>query len=178
MEAIRISDTRLKIILDREERRRYAVPDRAMVEDVRDFLRRILGEAEGRPFWEASAGTLSLTVYDSLDGGCEIFLTRLAAETAATPCVALWDTEGLFRLCHRLHAMGYGGESRLYRFGDRWYLRLEAWASPALLDDYGETVGEDVLGYIGEYGVCLGEDPVSALGQGRARPCADEAGEE
>ncbi len=178
MEAIRISETRLKIILDSEERRRYAVPDRALAEDVRGFLRRILGEAEGRPFWEASAGTLSLTVYDGLDGGCEIFLTRLAAATAVTPCVALWDTEGLFRLCHRLKATGYGGESRLYRLAERWYLCLEAGASPVFLGDYGETVGEDVLGYIGEYGVCLSEDPVSALGQGRARRGADEAREE
>ena len=169
METIRISPVRMKIILNEEDRRRFAVTDDAFDGDVRGLLRRILRDTEEASLLDTAAGQLHLQVYDGRDGGCEIFLTCLAAaeteEVVRTPhYLALWDTEALFMLCRRLKAGGYVGESRLLRMGERWYLAFGKGELPLVASDFGETVSEDAACYINEYASCLSDSVIALLG--------------
>ncbi len=167
METIRISPVRMKIILNEEDRRRFAVTDEAFEGDVRGLLRRILRDTEEASLPDA-AGRLHLQVYDGKNGGCEIFLTCLSPEETETETptqyLALWDTESLFMLCRRVKAGGYEGESRLLRMGARWYLAFGRGEPPLASLDFGETVTEETALYIGEYGLCVGEDIIGILG--------------
>ena len=168
METIRISPVRMKIILSEEDRRRFAVTDEALEGDARALLRRILQGTEEASLPDAS-GKLHLQVYDGRDGGCEIFLTCLAASEITTDikppcCLALWDTEALFMLCRRLKAEGYAGESRLLRLGERWFLSFGQDAPPLAALDFGDSVPEDTACYISEYAVPLTENIIAVLG--------------
>jgi len=169
METIRISPVRMKIILNEEDRRRFAVTDDAVDGDVRGLLRRSLRDTEEASLLDTAAGQLHLQVYDGRDGGCEIFLTCLAAaeteEAVRTPhYLALWDTEALFTLCRRLKSLGYAGESRLLRLGERWFLSFGQDAPPLAALDFGETVSEDAACYINEYASCLSDSIIALLG--------------
>jgi hypothetical protein len=169
METIRISPVRMKIILNEEDRRRFAVTDDAFDGDVRGLLRRILRDTEEESLLDTAAGQLHLQVYDGRDGGCEIFLTCLAhseaAENTKLPCcLALWDTEALFMLCRRLKAVGYTGEHRLLRLGERWYLTFNEGETPLAASDFGETLPEDAASYISEYASPLIENIIAILG--------------
>jgi len=173
METIRISPVRMKIILNEEDRRRFAVTDDAFDGDVRELLRRILQNTDEASLLDTAAGQLHLQVYDGRDGGCEIFLTCLSApeteeDTKPPCCFALWDTEALFMLCRRLKAGGYQGEHRLLRLGERWYLAFESGALPLAASDFGETLPEDAASYITEYASPLTENIIAILGGERS----------
>lgn len=167
METIRISPDRMKIILNEEDCRRFAVTDEAFEGDVRGLLGRILADTEEEALLNVAAGRLHLQVYEAVDGGCEIFLTCLAEERqeAAEPSpryLALWDTDSLFMLCRRLKSSGCGG--RLLRMGARWYLDFQGGKIPLAALDFGETAEGETAAYISEYATCLAEDVIAALG--------------
>ena len=75
MELIRISDSKLKIILNETDMRRYALSsDTLSYEngDTRRAVREVLAEAEEETGFHATADRLLIQAYPSRDGGCEL----------------------------------------------------------------------------------------------------------
>ncbi len=84
METIKISDTKLKVTLSKEDTASFPINEGEMdiaSSDVRDALRKLLAEA-GRPCGvDISSGRLFIQLYQLPGGGCEMFVTKLDGKT-------------------------------------------------------------------------------------------------
>ncbi len=173
METIRIGDDRLKIMLTKEDLARYDLGGRPLdpdSEEVGKALRRLVLDAG----FEGGEGRLYLQLYESKEGGCELFVTRLPAEAAevseeeeeAPPSAAYLRFASLsdaVLLAKRLTGGGAIPESRLLHEGGVWYLAFPH-GSPAAACDYGDTLPASAAAYITEYGkTVLGQNAIEAL---------------
>ena len=157
MEWIRISTHKLKIMLNEEDARRYALSCTASdyaAPDTKAAFREILTDIRQETGFEAGDDRLYIQMYPSKTGGCELFVTRLGlayeAEGAA-PSAPLSNTkshptvqkktgalrfealEELLTLC-RAMASSYKGESEVWRDeAGAWWLLLTVWGEPAAL---------------------------------------------
>ncbi len=84
METIKISDTKLKVILSKEELPK-AYPSGADTDalspETREALRGFLKKAGSLHGVDVSSGRLFIQLYRNKDGGCELFVTRLDGKT-------------------------------------------------------------------------------------------------
>ena len=95
MELILINDTKLKIMLTREDMTRYdldcASADYDSTETRRAFWS-ILDEAKHRTGFDAARDRVFIQLYPSREGGCEMFVTKVgmlcAGERQASLCAA------------------------------------------------------------------------------------------
>lgn len=190
MELIRISDTRLKVMLTAEELRRYALRAEDMDYDkaeTRRAIRQILEEVRLRIGFDASGERTLLQLYPCRKGGCELFVTVLPAADrdtqgspeplqASRPVLYLFDDmEGLLAACRALQAAGYTGTSRAYADSNgRTCLSLEeALLPPARtrlnaltpLCEFGQRCRIPLeLLHMQEHGICLSDtDAVRTL---------------
>lgn len=144
MELIRISDSKLKIILTESDMRRYALTDENLSyenADVRRAVREMLAEAREESGFVADAERMLIEVYPSRGGGCELYVTKILApapadtkkapppparEERTRPVVYLLPSlADLLRICRHLAATDYRGESAAYiGEGDACYLVL------------------------------------------------------
>lgn len=80
MEWIRISESKLKIMLSDEDARRYALDCRsADYADVmtREAFREILTEVRAETGFDATEDKVYIQMYPSKGGGCELFVTKM-----------------------------------------------------------------------------------------------------
>ena len=163
MEWIRISKNKLKIMLNAEDARRYALDcETADYADVmtREAFREILTDVRAETGFDAAEDKIYIQMYPSKEGGCELFVTKMGLMIAephctpkqvATPCekvkkspvmrrrqcaFTFSELADLLALCKRLSPT-FHGESEV------WQDEYAAWW--LLLTDRGDplTLRED-----------------------------------
>ena len=162
METIVISDDRMKIMLSREELKEYCLDGCHLDTEndrVRAALRRVIDEAGRKIGFTASPGRLHVQVYESREGGCEMFVTRLPSEIfeESKEGVTLYgfaDLQAMVMLCRRLFAVGYDAAGDAYRLGDLYFLMLHS-DEPYVACDFGLLADRSLCPYITEYGDLL-----------------------
>lgn len=134
MEFLYINEKNMKVSLSGEElRRRGLTAEELDRTDARTkhLLREMLEYAHDEIGFDARDVALTVRIFPSSDGGCELFVTKnkngkdTRAQECADDAASLWvipsDDDALYALCERLHRIGYIGESALYceRCGQR-----------------------------------------------------------
>lgn len=171
MEYIMITESKLKIILTREELESHGVSaeeldygdpvSRSVFESLLSFAREKLG-------FNTSGHRVLLQLYPSRDGGCELFVTKLGAlaseersekserafgksnrKASKAPRPRAFSFESfshLLALCKRLDVTGFSGESSAWLDLDgKWYLLIAP-------DREGAQPREDSFSFLSEYG--------------------------
>lgn len=148
LDFLKINENKLKITLSAEDLSGWGLD----AEDLdcadlrsRSLLRKLLRQAEREVGFLTERFRTLVQLYVSKDGGCELFVSRLApkdsdseeelfsvakdpsAPSEDTLSVFLFDTlDWLLAVCRRLRQMGYRGQSRAYRGAEgKYYLILE-----------------------------------------------------
>lgn len=163
MELIVISDTRLKIMLSKDEMTRYSLSineEDAESSVIRYALREILDAARVQVGFDSSCERVFVQIFESRDGGCEMFVTKyselydyeevdmmqmsgeLELQRETTPKKRLvYRFKSLTQLlagCRALSGRGYARESEAYisMSGEGIYL---------LLYEYGKKTDVSVV---------------------------------
>ena len=159
MELIRISENKIKIMLSAVDMRAYDLPAGHLdycEETVRDAFRAVLKDAGRKTGVDFSDGRLSIQLYPSKTGGCEMFVTRneggnsesvrkkertyprkgAPEEVRSVSQKPQWERAEAFAfeslrwllsVCKRLHRIGYRGSSAAFRDeSGRCFLVLES----------------------------------------------------
>lgn len=184
MELIRISDSKLKIMLSAEDMAHYAItPDVLNYEntETRRAVWQILDEAKQQTGFDAASDRVLIQVYPSRTGGCELYITKILTPAAGGTALAERPSRAEGRIgvyafsalgdllssCRQLLRSGYNGESAAYMGEDgRYYLIVRektgeglCGAPPAYnpAEEYGErlTGGIAKMAYIKEHARCL-----------------------
>lgn len=184
MELIRISDSKLKVMLNAQDMAHYAITCEAINyenTETRRAIWEILDEAKQRTGFDAASDRIFIQVYPSREGGCELYITKLGGVCAASlssparECYGLYrfaHLADLLRVCHILRCSDYYGTSAAYTVGEEYYLCLRELAPGAdglhrhlFIEEFGERLrGEVSLAYIEEHGIPLvREDAVGKL---------------
>ncbi len=150
MELIRISDSKLKVMLSADDMRQYDLDCDSLDYDstkARRAFWSILDDAHERTGFDAADGKMYVQMYPSKCGGCELFVTRLSlfyksetgtrtgtaqitesADDKSRFSIYKFRTLGeLLRVCARLAAQGFSAGSAAYadRVSDACFLLLE-----------------------------------------------------
>jgi negative regulator of genetic competence, sporulation and motility len=175
MDLIKISDSKLKIMLTHADMTHYELHnDSVSIADVqvRRALRKILADAREQTGFDADVAHLYVQMYPSADGGCELFISKPEEHHQKDPdfpCLPCPDssrtrslTHGtytrdtsvysfetladLINLCKRLDRVGFYGSSDLYTDEkNNYYLFLRDFPTPSLYTP-------DQYCFLGEYG--------------------------
>ncbi|MGM9643264.1 MAG: adaptor protein MecA [Eubacteriales bacterium] len=169
MELILISNSKLKIMLSAEDMKKYNIDSDGECALRRGFAP-VLERAHDDCGFDINSGRLLVQVFPSREGGCEMFVTRVAQERRTqeqgeeyrpSPSVCILRTvSDLTALCRALCSRGYGSESSAYALNEGVYalilpdldrdecLPLEA----CVISEYGERRDcENIEGYIKEH---------------------------
>ncbi|MBR7185413.1 MAG: adaptor protein MecA [Clostridia bacterium] len=193
MELILISDSKLKIMLTRDDMQQYALNcdtiDYDNTETRRAFWS-ILDEAKHRTGFDAAAERVFVQLYPSKEGGCEMYVTKLGfdegrAQRALLPggaskrgvlrsriCAYRFAClDDLVTVCRRLRLLPASPPSSVWRDDEGgWHLILdETDAAPAPLSflcEFGDAEDAGRLSmYIAEHGICVRQgDAAKVLG--------------
>lgn len=178
MELIKISDTKLKIMLTAEDMAHYAIASEALNyenTETRRAVWQILDEAKHRTGFDAASDRVLIQAYPSRTGGCELYITKIPGSVGASErkmdaqgrvrMYALSSLADLISLCHALFASDFSGESEVYAVPDEgYYLALrEDGKKDAKAPTYypAQEFGDPVsaasgkLAYIKEHAECL-----------------------
>lgn len=184
MEWIRISTHKLKIMLNAEDARHYALdPKRADYEDTmtRETFREILSDVQKKAGFETGEDRLYIQMYPSKEGGCELFVTRMGlALQEASPRVFTPIKKQKSPLTGRKKAAALQFESLApllalcRRIGDCFEGESEAWRDDVgrwwlLLHCTGENA-EAILRAATEYGTCAHAEAARRLLPEHAQP--------
>lgn len=156
MELIRISNSKLKIMLTPMDMRQFELSTDNFYDDsekMHHSFRLLLDEVKRQSGFEADDHRISVQYFPSREGGCEMFISNLAPEKergacALTPAQEIHPTtrshgsfcrsfayrfEGLDTLlsaCRRLQALDYISASSAYRDdAGRYYLFINTFAA-------------------------------------------------
>ncbi len=169
MDLIRISDTKLKIMLTSVDMTYYDLhTDNISIADqhVRQVLRRLLADAKEQTGFDGDMSRLYVQMYPCVDGGCELFITK--PDTKAEVGLPVLQQRNSLRVserrgvdmsvysfsclahlilvCKRLSSIGFSGRSNAYVDGKRtYYLVLCDFPTPSLYSP-------DEYCFLGEYG--------------------------
>lgn len=185
MELILISDSKLKIMLSRQDMERYELCSEEIDYDSTETRRafwQILDEAKHKTGFDAAREKVFIQLYPSREGGCEMYVTKvgvipaLAAELSTPPAevrvgrIGHYRFEGadaLLRVCAILLSSGYHGESSAYLLDDGSYALLireiggaHSYAGApdtySFIEEFGTRErGQDKKFYLKEHGKCL-----------------------
>lgn len=174
MDLIRISDTKLKIMLTSSDMTHYNLHnDNISIADqhVRRVLRKLLEDAKEKTGFVTDMSRLYVQMYPCVDGGCELFISKpdLTEQNCGLPilspnlqqsralraserrgfdmCVySFLRLEHLIAACKRLDSIGFCGKSQVFSDGNRtYYLVLTDFPAPSLYSP-------DEYCFLGEYG--------------------------
>ena len=180
MEMIMISPSQLKVTLDAAEMKKYELDLEGLRgADLRQLaLRRILRTASEQTGFEYDGGRVVVRMFPSKDGGCELFVSRLArvsrpqselcrGDAAVRDGMSVYSFPSLTQLlcaCRRLSDAGYADASYAYRENgrDAYYLVIEG-ESPLICEMGGTRLGSGASGYINEYCTLICGDAVARL---------------
>lgn len=193
MELILISDSKLKIMLTRDDMQQYALNcdtiDYDNTETRRAFWN-ILDEAKHRTGFDAAAERVFIQLYPSKEGGCEMYVTKLGFdETRASRALLPGGSskrgvlrsricayrfarlDDLLTVCRRLRGLAAPPPSTVWRDDEgEWHLILDETDAPpaplAFLCEFGDAEDAGRLSvYIAEHGVCVRQgDAAQVLG--------------
>ena len=179
MEMIRISDSKIKVILLPGDMDRYvAENDDDGSPAERGTLRAILRDLREKTGFDVTGERVLVQMFPARDGGCELFVTRLGKlagqkiepRLPAPPDLPLRSAVFVFdrlppllRVCRHLSHIGYPHLSAVYAGDDDlWYLVLQeripgARPSPlSFAEEFGTRRRAAVtLAYIKEHGTCI-----------------------
>ena len=147
MELIRISENKIKIMLNANDMSAYDLPTEGIdycENSVREAFRAVLKDAGKKTGLDFSDGRLSIQLYPSKAGGCEMFVTRTATGGSGrtrtesggihvkNPATKVKEEDGaprwerseafafesmkwLLSVCKRLRRIGFTGNSAAFR---------------------------------------------------------------
>lgn len=143
MEFIRISEDKLKIMMNRDDLAVYSLDTDTMDcenTETQQALRALLGEAKGRMGIDFADDRILAQVFPDRRGGCEIYITCLGMTSLSaerkdmteereasmesrgkTSIYCFPDLDTLLQVCAQLKALGYAGESAAYVVGQEEY---------------------------------------------------------
>lgn len=181
METIRISESKIKVMLSREDMTKYRI-SRASADgsdpslraatsadgidpSLRAAIRSILRDAGRAGGFDPDSGQLYIQLYPDKRGGCELFVTRTddaegqekavpRAVSVRTEIFSFPSLDGLISFADRI-SPSFCGESAAYTDGKVYFLTLAGGDLPelyALADEYGGApAGYGRDLYIAEY---------------------------
>lgn len=179
MEVIRISDSKLKVMLSEEDMERFDLCRDELDYDnteTRRALWEILDEAKKETGFDAAKERVLIQMFRGKRGGCELFVTKVSAVSenaekvlrkTRTNAYLFSDIETLFLMCEKLYALDYREKSEIYRMENGFCLIVEERESDTLvadnslgeygfLSEYGKRRrGQLTLSYIREHGECI-----------------------
>lgn len=167
MELILISDSKLKIMLSRQDMEYYELCNEEIDYDSTETRRafwQILDEAKHKTGFDAAEEKVFIQLYPSKEGGCEMYVTKvgvipsLAAELSERSAEVRVGRVGHYRfrrqeellcVCRILLKNGYHGESSAYLLDDGTYALLihEVGRSP-----HSYAGAPDTYSFIEEFG--------------------------
>ena len=168
MEMIMISPRQLKVMMDANDMIEYELSSDGGDGRLcrRDALRRILRKAKDATGFDPDGARVTVRMFPSRDGGCEMFVTLLGGELAGDGvkkpqgkrardgmAVDAFGSIGeLIGACKRLAGAGYSDESFAYRQYDRtrYYLAIES-ESPLACEMGGARMRRGAATYINEH---------------------------
>lgn len=180
MELILINERKLKIMLTAEEMRLYELDGEFCTgrTDVSGSIRPVLEKARQSCGFDAADEKVMVQLFPSRAGGCEMFVTKLAAScggaAASAPPHEVYYSFGsisdLLGACRSLAARGLGDHSRAYRSGEKCLLSLlPGDAARARVDEFGSPESACAMRiYIPEHAERLcpsGENDAAFLGR-------------
>ncbi len=187
MEFIEMAEGKWKIMLSAEDMVYYKLELRNIeqpTEETRKAFYRVMDEIRAKSGKQMPQGQLTVEIYESIGGGCEMFVTRSGGKGEPLPrkknisegevretAYLFESVDNLIAAAGKLSLVGYHGESRAYAMngGSYYYLivgerSLDAAVSKneigeyAFLSEYGRrTQGAYLLPYIEEHGISIGE---------------------
>ena len=138
MELILINENKLKIMLSDTDMKDYALDcDRLDYEDsdAKSIFRSILDRAKFEIGFDSDRGSIFIQLYQSREGGCEMYVTKLNANVKKNngdglirpdglrECAYSFNNlEALLSVCRRLSTIGYSENSTVARINDKYYL--------------------------------------------------------
>jgi len=194
MELIKISHTKLKIMLTADDMKHFKLDISKMYDlSGRDAFRNILKEAKDKCGFDASGERVFVQYYPEKNGGCEMFVTKLneelkdrlpasgAGEIPSGRCFhntlaerydsgyiiySFPEMKYLLMTCKQLKASNYIGESRAYRILDKckYYLVMTG-ESYFASEHNGVKCAPSFYYVIIEHGELICADAVKLLGE-------------
>ena len=182
MEMIMISPSQLKVMMDANDMMEYDL-DGAAAHCTpfarREALRRILEKARENTGFDSEGARVTVRMFPSRDGGCEMFVALLggrfacadvprgAVKVTARDGMTVYAFSSLHDLlcaCRRLSEARCRGESYAYREREakKWYLALEQ-SSPLVCEMGGVMIRRGAIAYINEYCSLICADAVDTL---------------
>ena len=152
MELIKVNSLKLKIILTPEDMREFEITNETLEygsAKTRKAFRSILEKARFETGFDTKNDHIYVQIFPSLDGGCEMFLTRrgrllpepdeekgtylkkkysLTYERPGKEYSYIAETdniENIIKLSHRMNEAGFSGSSSLYASKDKYYLTIK-----------------------------------------------------
>ena len=183
MEWIRISENKIKVMLNEADALHYALTpacDEGTGKLSKEAFRAILSDVRAAANFEAAADKVYVQLYPSRAGGFELFITRMGVETRTdAPHRDTYKKSGtrtlalcfptllcLIAVCKRMLDRGFHGKSTAYKDEEgRYWLILQEQGAPALLREdyrfaaeYGELAdAEAARMLLAEHGRCICE---------------------
>ncbi len=189
MEFIMINTEKLKIIISEEELKKYAITAEALDYSeiqTKKLLESILLLAKDKTGFDTEKSELCVKVFTSLDGGCEIFVTKRKEKDFSSDygCPAgdyylILNFETLHKLCKRINLDGYKLNSMLFSDMKGSYIFIPGISIeyisdnriarnnfiPEYISEYGEIrhIRQHSLDYFSEYFTKIAEGDVVKL---------------
>lgn len=182
MELILISERKLKVMLTKADMDALELTcdtiDYDNTETRRAFWS-ILDEAKHKTGFDAAADRVYIQVYPGRNGGCELYVTKLAGE--GDGCVRVTQSshaeagvayrfeciERMLLACRRLRDAAYNGGSEAFFADKSYYLTLtHPLGQYDYVSEYGKRLSGELHSYLVEHGsrICDGE-AVAKLGE-------------
>ncbi len=170
MELMLISRTTLKIVLTDDEMKKYGLYD---TDDIsgKTQLSRLLDDIKSRSGFDTANSTVSIELFESIGGGCEMFISKESRKDTPSSLVREAKTESiitykfdaadvLISVSRRINAMQNPPRTRLICDEcDNFYLMLTLKDARAdkerliFLDEYGERIFDSSIRlYLDEHG--------------------------
>ena len=186
MEYILINDSKLKIILERQELAEWDISADELDyanPAARQVFEGLLGYAKKELGFDTAGHKVLLQLFPSKDGGCELFVTRLGPSTEQRSprtekekrniekkAYSFDKLSHLLAVCKRLSSMKYcGSSSAWFDESGKWFLLLsvEEDTDFNFISEYGEVESPSALElYLCEYGTAVRrEDAAIVLGK-------------
>lgn len=166
MEIIRINKDRLKIMMTETDRKEYFSGSEIDYENesTRLALKRLLKDAGENGGFDTQEGRTLVQVYESVDGGCEMFLTHLSSDVISNcdpqdtevSAYAFDNTEDMLMFCRKTKENGSGGViSRIVNYKSKWYL-IQSGDTPVWIGDFCRKLDASSGAYLSEHGTVIG----------------------
>ncbi len=160
LELIRISGDKIKISLTKEDLKEYRITVEKMdysEKQTKEIFRKLLSEAKNKTGFDAGKARVFIHIYQSSDGGCEIFVSKIATKKGIKSSETVRKRTGFYvfdsldsvlKLCAQLKILGYRGYSSAMSEGNRYWLKLTV--TGEYLDCYATEYGGKHVDYVAE----------------------------